>query len=102
MRELRDRLTFVADENMRPSDNCVESTTARKDSVRMTMMDPVRFRYSASHDASHSPIYPPVRNDFPATSTLPNARLNSELTQPKSRPTPTSFVYCASTSRHQK
>ena len=38
---------------------------------------------------------------MPATSTLPNARLSSELTQPKSRPAPMILVYCASNARHQ-
>jgi hypothetical protein len=102
MRELLDRLTSVAEENMRPSDNCVESTAARKKSVRMTMIDPVRFRYSAIHDARPSPTYPPARNGLPPASTLPKARLSSELRQPKSSTAPTSFVYCASTLRHQK
>ena len=45
----------VADENILPRENCVDNITARNSSVRMTMIDPVRFRYSAIDAASHSP-----------------------------------------------
>ena len=87
--------------NSRPNENCVDMITARTISVTMTMSEPVRFRYSESSLASHSPAYPPARNDLPATSSVPNTRLRKALAPEKSRPAPVAFVPAASTDRHQ-
>ena len=35
--------------NSRPNENCVERMTARNSSVRIRMIEPVRFRYSDEH-----------------------------------------------------
>ena len=39
----------------RPNENCVEMMIARKISVRMTISEPVRFRYSDIALARNSP-----------------------------------------------
>ena len=87
--------------NRRPNENCVDMITASTTTVTMTMSEPVRFRYSESSAASHSPAYPPARKGLPATSSLPNTRLRNALPPPKSRPAPVAFVPAASTVRHQ-
>ena len=91
-----------ANENARPIDRCVVNADASTSVVSTRIVEPVVFRYSESPDAVICPMYPPARNVRPSVTTLPNARLSRELTHPKRRPTPTSFVYCASTVRHQK
>ncbi len=40
----------------RPNENCVEMMTARKMSVRITIIEPVRLRYSESSFARKSPV----------------------------------------------
>ena len=71
-------------------------------SVSTTMTDPVRFRYSDSSRASHSPAYPPGREALPATSVLWTTRLRNALEQASSSPAPIAFVPAASSRRHQK
>ena len=39
----------------RPKENCVDMMMPRKISVRMTMIDPVRFKYSDIAEARNSP-----------------------------------------------
>jgi hypothetical protein len=74
---------------------------ARKISVRITTTEPVRFKYSDSAFASHSPAYPPALNGLPARSSVPNTRLRNALMQANRRVAPVALVPAASTSRHQ-
>jgi len=66
------------------------------------MIDPVRFRYAASRAASRSPANPPARNCLPPTSSAPNASYMKDDTHPNISTAPMSFVYAASSARHQK
>ena len=52
----------VALANIRPNENCVDRITASIISVSSTMIEPVRFRYSASSSPSQAPIEPPASN----------------------------------------
>jgi hypothetical protein len=65
---------------------------AANSSVRMRMVEPVRFRYSARNAAIRSPMNPPARNSLPPTSTTPNASEKNDDTQPKSSAAPSSLV----------
>src|SRR6185503_7240946 len=89
-------------ENRRPNENCVDRMIAAKSSVRIRMIEPVRFRYSARTAASRSPMKPPARNSLPPTSRWPKASDRNDETQPKSSSAPATLVYAASTARHQK
>jgi hypothetical protein len=98
----RSRELTVAFANIRPNENWVDRMTASMVNVRSTMIEPVRFRNSASRLPNQYPTDPPASNGRPATSTLPNTRLRNALVHPNSSTMPVSFVYAASGFRHQK
>ena len=92
LRADRSREPWLALANIRPNENCVERMIDSTISVRMTMIEPVRLRYSADHAPSQAPSEPPASKVLPATSVLPNTRLRNALLQPKSSVMPLSLV----------
>ena len=102
LRADRSRDPWLALANIRPKENCVERMTDSTINVTMTMIEPVRLRYSANQAPSQPPSDPPASNVLPATSVLPKTRLRNALLQPTSSIMPTSFVYIASNGWHQK
>jgi hypothetical protein len=77
------------DENSRPNENCVDRMSESRSSVRMTMIDPARLKYSARRPARNVPRYPPAPL---ANATCPTASESSASRQPISRIAPTIFV----------
>jgi hypothetical protein len=60
--------------------------------VRMTMIEPVRLKYSADQAPSHAPIDPPASKVLPDTSALPKTRLRNALLQARRSAMPNAFV----------
>ena len=68
----------------------------------MTMIEPIRLKYSDSSPVSAAPRYPPASMGRGDSARRPNARLRNPAPQPAITPRPNSFVYAAPTGRHQK
>ena len=68
----------------------------------MTMIDPIRLKYSASNPVSTAPSFPPASMGRGDSTRLPNARLRNPALHPTTTPRPRSFAYAAPMGRHQK
>ncbi len=88
--------------NSRPKENCVERMIDSAISVRTTMTEPVRFRYSESCECEPFAGVAAGRAALPATSGLWITRLRNALKQASSNPAPIALVPAASSRRHQK